>query len=235
MPPCVCRPMKPCVNWRAIVGGSPLRVLILGIELSNWLMTFPSILLADRADLVLVPDARVEALVRARLLRVEVAEAVDRAGLDRVAGRARPAAGERLVDLDLVAAVDLRPVLVVVGVAVDVERRLVVRAGHLVRTLPRAVGGGVLARGRERTGSAGPVVARGRARRGALADRQRAAADVEVVARRLLGQDVVGARARVAELGGADRCPPLGVAVGVFSIWYWMRKTTLPNGRGVYQ
>ena len=29
--------------------------------------------------------------------------------------------------------------------------------------------------------------------------------------------------------------PPFGVAVGVFSIWYWMRNTVSPNGRGVYQ
>ncbi len=29
--------------------------------------------------------------------------------------------------------------------------------------------------------------------------------------------------------------PPLGVAVGVFSIWYWMRNTVSPNGCGVYQ
>ena len=33
------------MNWRAIVGGSPLRVLILGIELSNWLMILPSIMI----------------------------------------------------------------------------------------------------------------------------------------------------------------------------------------------
>ena len=81
------------------------------------------VLLADRADLELVPHALLEALVSPRLLRVEVAEAVDRAGLDRIgAAGARVVAGQRLVDLDLMAAVDLRPVLVVEGVAVGRQR-----------------------------------------------------------------------------------------------------------------
>ena len=29
--------------------------------------------------------------------------------------------------------------------------------------------------------------------------------------------------------------PPLGVDVGVSSIWYWIRNTSLPNGLTVYQ
>src|SRR4051812_43911777 len=43
LPPCVCSPMYPRGFWRAIVGGSPLREAIFGIELSNWLMISPSI------------------------------------------------------------------------------------------------------------------------------------------------------------------------------------------------
>src|SRR3954451_1388871 len=71
------------------------------------------VLLADGADLHRVPDALALALVGARLLGVQVAEAVDRAGLDRVGRRAveAGAAVQGLVDLDLVAAVDLHPVL----------------------------------------------------------------------------------------------------------------------------